>query len=105
MGSGAAPEASSPRVSLGLLSLVRGRLELDWSPTQIAQWLKHSQPNNETMRVSHETVSHRHAVLEAMARLKASLDVIDGKIADYELRLRTQSGIGQEVSVEIANER
>ena len=39
-----------------LLALVRGRLELDWSPTQIAQWLKRVYPNGEELRLSHETI-------------------------------------------------
>ncbi|MGH2584940.1 MAG: IS30 family transposase [Dehalococcoidia bacterium] len=44
--------ASNPE----LLRLVRERLELDWSPEQIAQWLKHVHADVPELRVSHETI-------------------------------------------------
>jgi IS30 family transposase len=42
--------------SLRLAALVAAKLEQDWSPEQIAGWLKRAFPEDETMRVSHETI-------------------------------------------------
>lgn len=39
-----------------LLGLVRGRLELDWSPEQISTWLRREHPGEPSLRVSHETI-------------------------------------------------
>lgn len=44
--------ASHPELS----QLVRERLEADWSPEQIAHWLKQMHPANPALRVSHETI-------------------------------------------------
>jgi IS30 family transposase len=39
-----------------LRTMVASKLILDWSPEQISGWLKKRYPNNESMRVSHETI-------------------------------------------------
>ena len=39
-----------------LRQLVAARLEDNWSPEQIAGWLKHTYPDDESYRVSHETI-------------------------------------------------
>ena len=39
-----------------LLRLVRDKLELDWSPEQIARWLKQTQAAVSDLRISHETI-------------------------------------------------
>jgi IS30 family transposase len=39
-----------------LAGVVATKLEQDWSPPQIAGWLKLEYPEDETMRVSHETI-------------------------------------------------
>ncbi len=39
-----------------LSGLVAAKLREDWSPEQIAGWLKMEFPDDETMRVSHETI-------------------------------------------------
>jgi transposase, IS30 family len=39
-----------------LAGLVAGKLEQEWSPEQIAGWLKACFPDDQTMRVSHETI-------------------------------------------------
>jgi IS30 family transposase len=44
--------AACPR----LREVVEGKLELRWSPQQIAAWLKLSYPDDQEMRVSHETI-------------------------------------------------
>ena len=48
-----------------LRQLVAARLEDNWSPEQIAGWLRHTYPDDEAYQVSHETIypacSCRHA--------------------------------------------
>jgi IS30 family transposase len=39
-----------------LRNIVASKLILDWSPEQISGWLKTQYPNDESMRVSHETI-------------------------------------------------
>jgi IS30 family transposase len=39
-----------------LQEIVASKLMLDWSPEQISAWLKTQYPNDESMRVSHETI-------------------------------------------------
>jgi len=43
-------------VNSELRDLVASKLILDWSPEQIAGWLKTQYPHDEGMRVSHETL-------------------------------------------------
>ena len=45
---------------------------LDWSPEQISGWLKQSYPDNESLRVSHETI-YRTLFLQARGALKQEL--------------------------------
>ncbi|MGF6781161.1 hypothetical protein P3T21_006397 [Paraburkholderia sp. GAS334] len=39
-----------------LANIVAGRLKVQWSPQQIAGWLKRTYPANEDFQVSHETI-------------------------------------------------
>jgi len=55
-----------------LRDLVASKLMLDWSPEQIAGWLKAQYPNNESMRVSHETI-YRSLFIQARGALKKEL--------------------------------
>src|ERR1700750_1722516 len=48
------------------------KLMLDWSPEQISAWLKVRYPNNESMRVSHETI-YRSLFIQARGVLKKEL--------------------------------
>src|SRR5260370_3569746 len=45
---------------------------LDWSPEQISGWLKTQYPNDESMRVSHETI-YRSLFIQARGVLKKEL--------------------------------
>jgi IS30 family transposase len=49
--------------------VVVSKLILDWSPEQIAGWLKRRYPNNESMRMSHETI-YRSSFIQARGVLK-----------------------------------
>ena len=51
---------------------VAAKLALQWSPEQIARWLKLQYPDNEGMRVSHETI-YRSLFIQARGALKKEL--------------------------------
>jgi IS30 family transposase len=53
---GRRPQVCKLAGNQALAGLVAARLEQDWSPQQIAGWLKASFPDDQTMRVSHETI-------------------------------------------------
>jgi IS30 family transposase len=55
-----------------LCELVAGKLIEDWSPQQIAGWLKVSFPGDQTMRVSHETI-YRTLFIQTRGALKREL--------------------------------
>ena len=55
-----------------LRDVVASKLILDWSPEQISGWLKTQYPNNESMRVSHETI-YRSLFIQARGALKKEL--------------------------------
>jgi IS30 family transposase len=55
-----------------LRTMVASKLILDWSPQQIAGWLKRRYPSNESMRVSHETI-YRSLFVQARGVLKKEL--------------------------------
>jgi len=59
-------------VNRKLCDIVAGKLILDWSPEQIAGWLKVHHPNNESMHVSHETI-YRSLFIQARGVLKKEL--------------------------------
>ena len=55
-----------------LQQVVASKLTLDWSPEQIAGWLKREFPHQGTMRVSHETI-YRSLFIQARGVLKKAL--------------------------------
>ena len=55
-----------------LQEIVASKLMLDWSPEQISGWLKIQYPDDESMRVSHETI-YRSLFIQARGVLKKEL--------------------------------
>jgi IS30 family transposase len=55
-----------------LAGVVASKLQALWSPEQIAGWLKRTYPNDETHRVSHETI-YRSLFIQARGALKKEL--------------------------------
>jgi IS30 family transposase len=55
-----------------LRQLVAARLEENWSPEQIAGWLRHTYPDDEVHQVSHETI-YRSLFVQARGVLKKDL--------------------------------
>jgi IS30 family transposase len=51
---------------------VAEKLQLEWSPRQIAGWLKRAYPHDETLQVSHETI-YRTLFIQARGALKKEL--------------------------------
>jgi len=59
-------------VNRTLRDIVASKLILDWSPEQISGWLKTQYPDDESMRVSHETI-YRSLFIQARGVLKKEL--------------------------------
>jgi IS30 family transposase len=55
-----------------LAKLVTGKLRQSWSPQQIAGWLKHTYPSDQSRQVSHETI-YRSLFIQARGALKREL--------------------------------
>ncbi len=55
-----------------LAQVVASKLRLEWSPEQIAGWLKRSNPDDEALLVSHETI-YRSLFIQARGALKKAL--------------------------------
>jgi IS30 family transposase len=55
-----------------LQELVASKLQQDWSPRQISGWLKTVYPNDESLRVSHESI-YRSLFIQARGALKKEL--------------------------------
>ena len=55
-----------------LARIVANKLQLEWSPEQIAGWLKRTYPDDETYQVSHETI-YRSLFIQARGALKKEL--------------------------------
>src|SRR6516162_995458 len=59
-------------INLKLRNIVASKLILDWSPEQISGWLKTQYPDDESMRVSQETI-YRSLFIQARGALKKEL--------------------------------
>jgi IS30 family transposase len=69
---GRRPQACKLAGNPALCGLVAAKLEDDWSPEQIAGWLKSRFPLDQTMRVSHETI-YLTLFIQARGALKREL--------------------------------
>jgi IS30 family transposase len=59
-------------IHVKLQKIVASKLILDWSPEQVSGWLKIQYPDDESMRVSHETI-YRSLFIQARGVLKKEL--------------------------------
>jgi IS30 family transposase len=66
------PKVCKLAVHARLRQAVAAKLERDWSPQQIAGWLKRKHPDTEARRVSHETI-YRSLYVQARGVLKQEL--------------------------------
>jgi IS30 family transposase len=58
--------------NIALARIVTDKLRLLWSPEQIAGWLKHTYPRDESQHASHETI-YRSLFIQARGALKKEL--------------------------------
>ena len=72
LGAGAAAEALERARNRALARAVAEKLRLEWSPYQVAGWLKRRYPQDETRQVSHETI-YRTLFIQARGALKKEL--------------------------------
>jgi len=70
--SGRRPQACKLACNPALSGLVAAKLREDWSPEQIAGWLETEFPQDQTMRVSHETI-YLSLFIQARGALKREL--------------------------------
>lgn len=68
----ARPKATKLAGSPALAALVTAKLELDWSPEQIAGWLKNEFPDDGAMQVSHESI-YRSLFVQTRGSLRKEL--------------------------------
>src|ERR1700723_800539 len=66
------PKCCKLAINSRLRRSVAGKLRLDWSPEQIAGWLKRTHPEDEYNQVSHETI-YRSLFVQARGVLKKEL--------------------------------
>ena len=66
------PKACLLAIHVKLQKIVASKLILDWSPEQISGWLKIQYPDDESMRVSYETI-YRSLFIQARGVLKQEL--------------------------------
>src|SRR5476649_1569804 len=66
------PKCCKLAISSRLRQAVARKLRLDWSPEQVAGWLKRTHPEDECNRVSHETI-YRSLFVQARGVLKKEL--------------------------------
>ncbi len=66
------PKRCKLKENRALARLVAARLRMLWSPEQIAGWLKHTYPGDESLHVSHETI-YRSLFIQARGALKKEL--------------------------------
>ena len=66
------PKRCKLRENRSLARLVAEKLRMLWSPEQIAGWLKHTYPCDESLHVSHETI-YRSLFIQARGALKKEL--------------------------------
>jgi len=66
------PQSCKLADNRALARIVAEKLKLQWSPRQIAGWLKRTYPDDETYQVSHETI-YRTLFIQARGALKKEL--------------------------------
>lgn len=79
-----------------LQRIVAAKLKRNWSPEQIAQWLKLEYPDDEMMRVSHETI-YRSLYIQTRGALKKELmmHLRFQRLMRQSKRVRSEGGRGK----------
>ena len=76
--------------------MVAAKLDEDWSPQQIAQWLRREHPDDAVMRVSHESI-YRDVYMPSRKAFDASMfhRLRSGRSIRRPLGKRSSHGRGQ----------
>ena len=69
---GRRPKTGKLTANRALARIVAGKLQLQWSPEQVAGWLKRTYPDDTSRQVSHETI-YRSLFIQARGALKKEL--------------------------------
>ena len=69
---GRRPKTGKLAQNRALARIVAGKLQLQWSPEQVAGWLKRTYPDDTSRQVSHETI-YRSLFIQARGALKKKL--------------------------------
>jgi IS30 family transposase len=69
---GRRPKTGKLAQNRALARIVAGKLQLQWSPEQVAGWLKRTYPDDTSRQVSHETI-YRSLFIQARGALKKEL--------------------------------
>ena len=69
---GRRPKTGKLAENRALARIVAGKLQLQWSPEQVAGWLKRTYPDDTSRQVSHETI-YRSLFIQARGALKKEL--------------------------------
>jgi IS30 family transposase len=69
---GRRPKIGKLAENRALARIVAGKLQLQWSPEQVAGWLKRTYPDDTSRQVSHETI-YRSLFIQARGALKKEL--------------------------------
>jgi IS30 family transposase len=69
---GRRPKTGKLAQNRALARIVAGKLQLQWSPEQVAGWLKRTYPDDTSCQVSHETI-YRSLFIQARGALKKEL--------------------------------
>jgi len=69
---GRRPKIGKLAANRALARLVAGKLQLQWSPEQVAGWLKRTYPDDPSLQVSHESI-YRSLFIQARGALKKEL--------------------------------
>ena len=69
---GRRPKTGKLAENRALACIVAGKLQLQWSPEQVAGWLKRTYPDDTSRQVSHETI-YRSLFIQARGALKKEL--------------------------------
>jgi IS30 family transposase len=84
---------------------VAGKLRLDWSPEQIAGWLRRTHPEDECNQVSHETI-YRSLFVQTRGVLKKELlHTLLALLKKYQNARWKKAGIGPEEECTESSER
>jgi len=97
------PKLCKLALNARLRQRIATKLKMDWAPQQISGWLKDAYPDNENMRVSHETI-YKSLFIQSRGVLNKQLrDHLRTKRRYRQSRLKTLKGKGMNTIVDLVS--